>query len=142
MRQGEQVPTHEADAAIRRTVADAERYQADLEPFVALHTDDAIIVNIAGRRVLGRDSIHKAMKEALATPLAQVLTRIEVEDIRLTTPDVAVVSCVKYVSDERDATVRADAGTSLPRSGSLTYVLVKKDDTWRIAAAQTTPIRH
>lgn len=129
-----------ATTIIRRTVADAERYQVDVEPFVALHTPDAIIVNIAGRRVLGRDSIHEAMKKALETPLAQVLTRVEVEDIRFVNPDVAIVTCVKHISDERDVAPKPDSGTSLPRKGRLVYVMSKEGDAWRIASAQTTPI--
>lgn len=141
MRLHEGSTSREADtAAIRRTVADAERYQADVEPFVALHTVDAIIVNIAGRRVLGRDDIHEAMRKALETPLAQVLTRIEVEDIRFVSPEVAIVTCVKHVSDERDDAVKSDPRTSLPRKGSLVYVMAKEGDVWRIASAQTTPI--
>nr|WP_158896214.1 SgcJ/EcaC family oxidoreductase [Amycolatopsis anabasis] len=141
MRQSERAASREADtAAIRRTVDDAERYQGDPEPFVALHTADAIIVNIAGRQVLGRDSIHEAMKKALETPLAQVLTRIEVEDIRFANPGVAIVSCVKHVSDERDAAPKSDPGANLPLKGRLVYVMAKEDDAWRIASAQTTPI--
>jgi len=141
MTQSEQATSRQADtAAIRRTLADAERYQVDPEPFVALHTADAIIVNIAGRRVLGRDGIYEAMKKALETSLAQVLTRVEVTDIRFAAPDVAIVSCVKHVSDQRDAAPRPDSGTSLPLKGSLVYVMVKEDDVWRIASAQTTPI--
>ncbi|RZS44884.1 uncharacterized protein (TIGR02246 family) [Herbihabitans rhizosphaerae] len=124
-------------AAIRRTVTDAEHYQVDPEPFVALHTSEAIIVNIAGRRVLGRDKIHEAMTAALRTPLAQVLTKIEIEDIRFASPDVAIVTCVKHVSDERDTAPKSD---SLPTRGSLIYVMVKDGDDWRIASAQTTPI--
>jgi uncharacterized protein (TIGR02246 family) len=127
--------SHEDVAAIRQTVADAGKHQNDPDPFAALHTADAIIVNIAGRRVLGRDAIHEAMTKALATPLAQVRTTVEIEDISAATPDVAIVSCVKYVSDER-----AKPGPSLPTKGRLIYVLVREPDAWRIASAQTTPI--
>jgi uncharacterized protein (TIGR02246 family) len=127
----------EDTAAIRATVADAVKYQSDTEPFVALHTADAIIVNIAGRRVLGRDRIHEAMAKALDSPLAQVLTTVEVEDIRFVTPDVAIVSCTKYVSDERDTSLKASA---VPGKGSLTYVMAKEDGAWRIAVAHTTPV--
>ena len=123
-------------AAIRRTIADVEKHQVNIDPFLALHTDDALIVNIAGRRVLGRDSIYEAMKTALDTQLAKVLTRIEIEDIRFITLDVAIVSCIKHVSDERDTTSK----NSLPAKGSLTYVMVREHDAWRIASAQTTPI--
>ncbi|WP_129665559.1 SgcJ/EcaC family oxidoreductase [Phytoactinopolyspora endophytica] len=129
------------EAAIRQLIAEAEKHQNDTEPFIALHTDNAIIVNIAGRRVLGKDAIHEAMKKALESPLAQVLTKIDIEDIRFARPDVAIVSCIKHVSDERDASLRADPAASVPSAGSLTYVVVNEAGAWRIASAQTTPIR-
>lgn len=124
----------DAIAAIRQLVADAQRYQSDLA-LIDLHTPDTAIVNIAGRRVLGRDTLKQAMEGALASPLAKVLTRLEIVDIRFTRPDVAIVSCIKHVSDERDL-----GSAPLPSTGSLTYVLVRDDGAWRIALAQTTPI--
>ena len=133
------------DTAIRRTVAAAERHQNDLEPFLALHTPDALIVNVAGRRVLGRDAIRAAMQAALATPLAQVRTTSEVDDIRHPHPDVAIVSLTKHVHDER---VDADADP-FPTTAHLTYVMARNPDVdadgsddaaWRIASAQTTPV--
>ncbi|MGA6164145.1 YybH family protein [Amycolatopsis magusensis] len=120
--------------AIRQVIANAEKHQNDLEEFVALHTADALIVNIAGRRVLGRAAIREAMAQALATPLAKVLTKTEIVDIRFTTPDVALVSCVKQVFDERE-----ESG-GLPARGSLTYVVAREGDDWKIAFAQTTPV--
>ncbi|WP_232663542.1 YybH family protein [Pseudonocardia sp. TRM90224] len=122
--------------AIRQTVEEAQRFQSDVEPFIALHTEDAIIVNIAGRRVLGRANIRDAMRSALATPLANVLTTTEVVDIRFPTPDVAVVSCNKHVSDQRTP----ESATELPTRANLAYVMVRNGDAWRIASAQTTPV--
>ena len=75
------------------------------------------------------------MEGALASPLAKVITEVDVEDIRFVRPAVAIVSCVKHVSDERD-----EPGTVLPSNGSLTYVTVGEHGEWRIASAQTTPI--
>jgi hypothetical protein len=81
------------------------------------------------------------MKQALATPLAKVITTLEIEDIRFVRPDVAIVACVKHVSDERKAVLRDDPGTALPStSGWLTYVMAKDEREWRIVSAQTTPI--
>lgn len=118
---------------IHDLVGQAERHQNDVDDLLALHTPDAIIVNIAGRRVIGRDAFGHAMRQALGSSLAQVRTRIEVEDIQWVTPDVAIVSCVKHVYDERE-----DAG-GLPAEGALTYVVRRSGDEWRIALAQTTP---
>ena len=123
-------------AAIAELVEAAVRHQSDPEAFLALHTDDVVIVNIAGRRVLGRSTFEAAMRSALASPLADVTTTVEVEDVRFLRPDVALVSCTKHVHD-----ARAEPGAGLPPAGSMSYVVVDDGHGWRIALAQTTPIR-
>jgi uncharacterized protein (TIGR02246 family) len=120
--------------AIRALVEAAERYQSDVAEFVALHHPDLVLVNVAGRRVLGREALGKAMTAGLNSPLAKVFTRLEIEDIRFVRPDVALVSCVKHVSDERGE------GSALPTRGSLTFTVVREPEGWKIAVAQTTPI--
>ncbi|MGH9210946.1 MAG: SgcJ/EcaC family oxidoreductase [Acidimicrobiales bacterium] len=121
--------------AIRQVVADAETLQNDLDGFTGLLTEDVVIVNVAGRRVRGRDQLYAAMKAALATPLVDVLTKNEIEAIHFLRSDVAVAMCVKHVSDQR-----AEASTAVPDKGALTFVLVKEEGSWLIASAQTTPI--
>jgi uncharacterized protein (TIGR02246 family) len=120
--------------AIRALVAAADRHQSDVKEFVDLHHSDLVLVNIAGRRVLGREALRTAMTDGLNSPLAKVFTRLEIEDIRFIRPDVALVSCAKYVSDERDER------PALPTRGSVTFTVVREPDGWRIAMAQTTPI--
>ncbi|MCP9952373.1 YybH family protein [Actinomadura madurae] len=128
-------------AAVEQVVAQAEQHQNVLEPFLALHTAEAVIVNVAGRRVPGRDALRQVRRQALAGPLAQVRTRPEIVDVRFAAPNVAIVSCVKHISDERDPAARRDGGARLPTSGSLIYVVVEEPHGgWRIASAQTTPI--
>jgi uncharacterized protein (TIGR02246 family) len=127
--------TEEQDlTAIRALVAAADRHQSDVEEFVALHHPDLVLVNIAGRRVLGRETLRAAMTAGLKSPMAQVFTRLEVEDIRFIRPDVALVSCAKHVFDKRDG------GPGLPTRGSLTFTVVREHEGWKIAVAQTTPI--
>ncbi len=120
-------------SAIRDLVASADRHQSDVAEFVALHHPGLVLVNIAGRRVLGRDALRDAMTAALKSPLAKVFTRLEIEDVRFIRPDVAVVSCAKHVSDERGE------GSALPTRASLTFTVVREPEGWRIAVAQTTP---
>lgn len=122
-------------SAIHDLVAAVNRHQSDVEEFVALHDPDVVVVNIAGRRVLGREALREAMMAALKSPLGKVFTRLEVEDIRFVRPDVALVSCVKNVSDERGG------GPALPTRGNLTFTVVREPAGWKIAVAQTTPIR-
>ncbi|MFF7247100.1 SgcJ/EcaC family oxidoreductase [Embleya sp. NPDC008237] len=129
-------------APIRRLVADAVKSQNDLDAFVPLHTEHVNIVNFGGRRVSGRDALAEAMREAMASPLADVATTAEIQDVHFVREDVAIVVCLKQVFDRREGVGDADSTTpTLPAaSGQLTYVLVKEDDAWRIASAQTTPI--
>jgi uncharacterized protein (TIGR02246 family) len=124
--------------AIRRVVADAERLQSDLDGFTGLLTDDAVVVNFGGRRVRGRDAVYDAMKGALETPLADVITTQEIEDVRFVRPDVALVDCVKYIHDRRAAAPESEP--ALSDRGMLTFVLVEQQGEWRIASAQTTPV--
>ena len=120
--------------AVRAAVAAYEASQSDPEEFLALHRPDAAVVNIAGRRVLGRDALGKAMRAALASPLAKVVTTLEIEDVTFVRPDVAVVSLVKRVHDGRGGDAPAQ-----PAEGSLTLVLTEDGGAWRVALAQTTP---
>ncbi|WP_433002245.1 SgcJ/EcaC family oxidoreductase [Kribbella sp. CA-294648] len=121
---------------IRDLVSRSQDAQIDPEVLPALHTDDMVIVNVAGRRLFGRDSFSSAMASALSSPLKDVRTTLEIEDIRYAAPDVAIVSLTKTIHDERP-----EAGQdALPSTGAMTYVLTRAGDDWRIALAQTTPI--
>lgn len=127
-------------AAIRAVIADLERFQSDLEGFDRLLARDVDIINVHGRRVRGKDNIYQARKQALQTPLAQVLASNELQDIRFLRPDVALVSCIKQVSDQREA-ASTEADEALPEQGRLTCVLVKEQDRWLLASYQVTPIK-
>lgn len=116
-------------------VSAAVRHQSDPDPFLALHTDDVVIVNIAGRRVLGRDDLKAAMHSALASPLADVTTTVDIDDIRFLRPDVALVSCTKHVNDGRP-----EPGDVMPAAGAMSYVVLNSGGRWQIALAQTTPV--
>jgi uncharacterized protein (TIGR02246 family) len=129
----------DAVAAIHRVVAEAQRLQSDLDGFTDLLTDDVVIVNFGGRRVLGRAAVRTAMEQALASPLAAVTTTQEIEAVHFLRPDVALVSCVKHVHDGRDDGA-AGSGPPLRDRGMLTFVLVEDGGRWRIASAQTTPV--
>lgn len=129
-------PADAVEQGINDLVSRAQEAQRDPETLLAMHAPDVVIVNLAGRRVLGREAFAAAMAGALASPLHDVRTTVEIVDIRLATPDVAIVSCIKTVIDDRPA----DLVTPLPSTGALTYVLTRSTGHWRIAAAQTTPI--
>ena len=122
------------DDAIRELVHRADQAQGDADALLALHHPDAVVVNLAGRRVFGTDDLRAAMTAALASPLRQVRTSLEIVDVRRPGPDVGVVSCIKTVHDGRDG------GSTLPTAGATTYVVTRAPAGWRIVLAQTTPI--
>lgn len=123
----------DSDAAIRSLIRDSEANQGDVDTFSGLLTEDVVVVNIAGRRVFGRERFRAAMGQAMAGQLARVRTTTEIVDIRHATPGIAVVSCIKHVFDE------TDHGLGLPATGTLTYLVIETASGWRIALAQTTP---
>ena len=125
-------------AAVEAIVVEAERLQYDADGFAALLTEDAAIVNFVGRRVAGRETIRTVMRQALASPMAEVHTRYELVDVRFPAPGVALANSVKHVSDERDAA--AGGGELGSDRGNVTFTLVKHEGRWLIALAQTTPI--
>jgi len=125
-----------SEAEIRRLVDAAVEHQSDVDPFLALHDDDIVLVNFAGRRVIGKAALGAAMTEGLKTRLANVRTRNEIMDITFVDADTAVVSCLKRITDENSD---AQEG-SIPTEASLTYVVTRRSATWLIALAQTTPI--
>jgi uncharacterized protein (TIGR02246 family) len=119
-------------------VQDAAKYKNDPNLFIPLHTNDVVVVNFAGRRVVGRNALEDAMRKALSGQLAKVITTNVVENILFLRPDVALVTCIKHVSDHRDA---AEEKAALPaEKGALTYVVVKDQEGWKISLAQTTPM--
>jgi uncharacterized protein (TIGR02246 family) len=125
------------ETEIRRLIADAQQYQFNVAELMELHDDDAVVINMAGRRLFGKPAFREAMEQALASSLQHVPTVTEIDRVHFVAPGCAVVSCTKTVLDQRP---RAEQ-TALPGSvGLMTYVLVQKQGRWVIASAQTTPL--
>jgi uncharacterized protein (TIGR02246 family) len=120
----------------RDAVEASDKLQNDADGFADLLTEDAALINIAGRRLRGRETIRETYHKALASPLAHVRTRLEIVEDWLLRPDVAVVNAIKHVSDERQ-----DPAAPLPDRGNVTFVLVKEQEKWLIASVQTTPVK-
>lgn len=121
--------------SIEQVVADAERFQSDPEKFSQLLMPDVVLVNVAGIRLIGRDEVYRAMKTAMTTALANIITKNnEAGYITFLRPDVALMSGTKRIftrsgdSFTEGATVR------------LTLVLIKNQEQWGIASIQNTPI--
>ncbi len=71
------------------------------------------------------------MSAALSGGFGDIRTSVDVIDIRPLTADVALVSCMKTVHDQRP-----DAEPTAPATGALTYVTVPASTGWKIGLAQ------
>lgn len=74
---------HDDERRIREVVAQASRAQSDIEALLALHTPDAVAVNLPGRRVLGRAALAEAMAGALNSPLCRRAVRARLLSCRV-----------------------------------------------------------
>jgi uncharacterized protein (TIGR02246 family) len=119
---------------IRKLVDDVSGYKKDPEGFSQLFTPQAVIVNVAGIRVTGKDEIYKFMKQATESFLAHVSVKNEVVNITFLRSDVAVVSGIQHIFTEQEGLLEEDA------KGSLTFVVVKEEGKWLIASGQNTII--
>jgi uncharacterized protein (TIGR02246 family) len=119
---------------IRKLVDDVSGYKKDPEGFSQLFTPQAVIVNVAGIRVTGKDEIYKFMKQATESFLAHVSVKNEVVNITFLRSDVAVVSGIQHIFTEQEDLLEEDA------KGSLTFVVVKEEGKWLIASGQNTII--
>lgn len=122
---------------VRDLINDATTAQNDPAALLPLHSPDAVVVNFGGRRILGRDAFGEAMGAALATPLRDVSTEVEIVDIRPVADGVVLASCLKRVRDQREAAADDPLRAS---DGALSYLLVRSNGGWQISLAQTTPI--
>lgn len=124
------------EAQVRRLVADAQDHQFDVARLMALHDEDVVVVNMAGRRVFGRKAFAEAMEQAMASSLRHVPATVEIDRVHFLSRDCALVSCTKTVHDGRPA---PDQSALPAGTGWLTYVVVRRASRWVIASAQTTP---
>jgi uncharacterized protein (TIGR02246 family) len=89
---------------IEEVVADSERFQSDPEAFSQLPTQEVTLINVVGARLTGRDTVRRAMEEAMKTSLANVHTTNEIERVTFLRPDLAVMTGNKHVLVERNGT--------------------------------------
>lgn len=142
---------------VRAVVAALDAASEDADATAELLTEDATVVNVAGRRIEGREELRAAMAAALGSDLAQVHTSLEVDSVAFPAEALAIVRATKRIDDRRaevDGTVHElapaeqpaddEAETSerggLPAAGILTLTLVHTGDDWKVAAMQTTPM--
>lgn len=122
---------------VRAVVAALDAASEDVDATCALLTEAATVVNVAGRRVEGREALRVAMTEALSTDLAHVSTTLQIDSIVFPSETVAIVRATKRITDSRAG---AAPSQPLPSAGILTITLVHAAGDWQVAAMQTTPL--
>ncbi|MET8678601.1 SgcJ/EcaC family oxidoreductase [Streptomyces sp. NPDC004647] len=101
----------------------------DAARFDARFTADVVFTAVNGTRFVGWEELHTYHRERLVGHAEGIKTWYEIENITFPTPEVAVVVF-------RQPIVIADH----KRSNVGTWVLVKKDESWWIAAGQNTGV--
>jgi uncharacterized protein (TIGR02246 family) len=118
--------------AIARLVADVQdAFNAkDPERGVEHFAADASAVDVRGRLVEGFDALLEAHRAGFAGPLRDQFARYDVADVAFLRPDVALARVLATATD-RDGTP-----ISVGHAMVATYVLVREDGRWWIAARQ------
>lgn len=80
------------------------------------------------------------MKEAVKTTLVDVPTKTDIKNITFTRSDVAIVSCLKHIADNRD--IREKDKFEEGSKANQTFVITKEHGDWSIAMAQSTLIQN
>lgn len=121
---------------IKQEIEKAANYQKEPDKFCQLFTDDAIVVNVVGIRMVGKNEIYKFMKKAVKSNLANVYVKNEILDITFIRPDIAVVSAVQHIFIKNGYDLKENS------KGSVTNVMVKHQGNWLSAVAQNTFIQE
>lgn len=100
-----------------------------------LFTSNALIVTVHGIRLRGKAQLNAFIQKSNESHLANVSVKNEVIDITFIRPDVAIVSAIQRIKIN-EGNASKEAG-----NGSLTFVMVKEQHVWIIAAAQNTLIQ-
>jgi uncharacterized protein (TIGR02246 family) len=116
------------DAAIEllhALVAEVDRTQReeDVDGFVALFRDDAIVTTGHGKRLDGKAEIAEFTGQVLPGSTAEATATYEPESVRFLRPDVATIKV-------RQTYTAADGTVSL---GSPTWVATRETEGWRFA---------
>jgi uncharacterized protein (TIGR02246 family) len=108
----------------------------DAEAVGELFTQNAVFVNIAGRRMIGREGIVDGHRWALAGPLKGSTVALEDPAVLAVRDDLAVV----HVTADRAPGPNAPIGGLPPGRSVLVFTLVHEERGWLAAAATNTPI--
>jgi uncharacterized protein (TIGR02246 family) len=127
--------TDDWDAAVRAVLSGlADAWNAgDATAYARLFTEDADYVTFFGVNIPGRQAIEASHRALFEGPLkgSKLIGGGEPPKIRFVRPDVAIVVA------GGGSTVSGDEPDP-ERTSTLTYVLVRDPDAWRVASFQNT----
>jgi uncharacterized protein (TIGR02246 family) len=104
----------------------------DADAFVADYTEDAYAI-LPGSYLAGKDAVRANMAGGFAGPLKGTSAVNNVLKTRLLGPDTAVVVSESGIKFPGEAEVPG------PRMALATWVLTKRDGTWKVAAYHNAP---
>lgn len=124
-----------AIGAIVRAVPEALNHK-DMKAYAELFDDDADWINVVGMHWRGKANVVKAHTIYLKTLFSKGGMSTAQMSIRAVTADVAIA----VVTENDKGGVLPDGSKAPPGSGRLTYVLVKRNGTWKITHGHNTGI--
>ena len=110
--------------------------EGDADALGALFTEDAVFVNIAGMRMLGREGIVEGHRWALAGPLKASTVTLEDLSVIALGEDLAVAHVISVRTPRPDA----PPGGLPPGRTVLVFTIVRAKNDWRAVAATNTPV--
>ncbi len=118
-------PMSADEAAIRKTAADFSQAFAkgDAKAIAAMWTDRGEYEDDRGQKLRGREAVEKAYTDLFATRTGGKID-VEVQSVRLLTPDVAVEEGILHESSD---------GKELPTTSRYSSIDVREDGKWKIA---------
>lgn len=128
---------HQQDSlAIQQLIAEIEAgfNQHDPAQLMAPLMQNAVVVNVAGKKATGWDALYAIARDGLAGPLRNEYARYTVQEILYLRPDVAVAHIHGQAT--------TPTGELLPEGQQMIahYIFVKELDRWWVASRQNTLI--
>lgn len=106
----------------------------DAKAFARLLTDDAEWVNVTGARLKGRQQIEQERARAHQMQFSDSVWSTQGVEVEFLKPDVALVYVDWSIRGDRDP----NGTPRQPRSGVLTWVVVKQHDGWKIRSGHNS----
>jgi uncharacterized protein (TIGR02246 family) len=112
----------------------------DSAGFGSAFTEDADFINILGQAFHGREAITQVHNMILNGPYKGSHATVTIHQFRQLTPDVVLVEAIYEVTGYKALPPGITPSSEGVLKTRMKYVLLKRDETWQIVAAQNTAI--